>query len=63
MPREENFRQTLRAKIGEFCLHAAARSGADDRLALKQLCCCIARSPLDKERVQTGAAGQVALKS
>ena len=62
MPREANFKQTLCADIDGFSLHAAVRCGADDRRALEQLCRCITRPALANERVQTNAAGQVALK-
>ena len=38
------------------------RCAADDRQALEQLCRHITRPALANERVQTNAAGQVALK-
>ena len=38
------------------------RCAADDRQALEQLCRYITRPALANERVQTNAAGQVALK-
>ena len=62
MPRERDFKQTLCADVDGFSLHAAVRSGADDRQALEQLCRCITRPALANERVQTNAAGQVVLK-
>ena len=44
MPRERDFKQTLCADVDGFSLHAAVRSGADDRQALEQLCRYITRS-------------------
>ena len=62
MPRDADFKQYLCADIDGFSLHAAVRCGADDREALEQLCRYITRPALANERVQTNAAGQVALK-
>ncbi|MDO9092174.1 MAG: transposase [Rubrivivax sp.] len=62
MPRDGDFKQTLCADIDGFSLHAAVRSGADDRQALEQLCRYITRPALANERVQTNAAGLVVLK-
>jgi hypothetical protein len=62
MPREKDFKHTLCADIDGLSLHAAVRSGADDRQALEQLCRYITRPALTNERVQTNAAGQVVLK-
>ena len=45
-----------------FSLHAAVRSGADERQALEQLCRHMTRPVLADERMQCNAAGQVALK-
>jgi len=52
----------LGADIDGFSLLAAVRCGADDRVALEQLCRYITRPGLANERVQTNAAGQVVLK-
>ena len=38
MPRDADFKQTLRADSNGFSLHAAVRCAADDRQALEQLC-------------------------
>ena len=38
MPRDAEFKQTLRADSHGFSLHAAVRCGADDRQSLEQLC-------------------------
>ena len=54
--------QTLCADVDGFSLHAAVRSGADDRQALEQLCRYITRPAVANERVQTNAAGQVVLR-
>ena len=62
MPRERDFKQTLCADVDGFSLHAAVRSGADDRQALEQLCRYITRPAVANERVQTNAAGQVVLR-
>ena len=62
MPRDADFKQTLCADIDGFSLHATVRCGADDRQALEQLCHYITRPALANDRVQTNAAGQVALK-
>ena len=62
MPRDADFKQTLRADSNGFSLHAAVRCAADDRQALEQLCRYITRPSLANERVQTNAAGQVVLK-
>ena len=62
MPRERNFKQTLCADVDGFSLHAAVRSGADDRPALEQLCRYIIRPAVANERVQTNAAGQGVLR-
>ena len=62
MPREKDFKQALYVDNNGFSLHAAVRSGADDRQALEQLCRYIARPALPNERVQTNAARQVVLK-
>lgn len=61
MPREKDFKQTLRADTQGFGLQAAVRCAADDRRALEQLCRTITRPALANERVQTNAAGQVVL--
>jgi len=61
-PRDADFKQALCADIQGFSLHAAVRCGADDRLALEQLCRYTTRPALVNERVQTNAAGQVMLK-
>lgn len=62
MPRDAEFKQQLCADIDGFSLHAAVCCGADYRQALEQLCRYITRPALAKERVQTNAAGQAALK-
>jgi hypothetical protein len=62
MPSEPDFNQTLCADNSRFSLHVAARCTADDRQALEQPCRYITRLALPSERVQTTAAGQVALK-
>ena len=62
MPREKDFKQSLRADIDGSSLHAAVRCAADDRQALEQLCRYITRTAVANERVQTNAAGQVVLK-
>ena len=62
MPRGTEFKQMLFADSKVLSLHAAVRCGVDDRQALEQLCCYITRSALANERVQTNAAGHVALK-
>ena len=56
MPRDTDFKQTLRADRNGFSLHAAGRGGADDRQALEQMCRHITRPALANERVQTNAA-------
>ena len=53
--------QSLCADVDGFSLHAAVRSGADDRQALEQRCGYITRPAVVNERVQTNAAGQVVL--
>ena len=62
MPRAGDFKQTLCADVDGFSLHAAVRSGADDRQALEQLCRHITRPAVANERVQTNAAGQMVLR-
>ena len=62
MPWDADFKQSLCANIDGFSLNAAVRCGADDRLALEQLCRHITRPVLANERGQTNAAGQVVLK-
>ena len=62
MPREKDFKQPLCADIEGFSLHAALRCAADDRQTLEQLGRYNARPALANERVQTNAAGRVALK-
>lgn len=62
MPLDADFKKTLCADIDGFSLHAAVRCSADDRHGQEQLCRCITRPALANERVQTNAAGQVALK-
>ena len=62
MPREKDLKQTLRADIDGFHLHAAVRCAADDRHALEQLCRYINCPALANKRVQTNAAVQVVLK-
>jgi hypothetical protein len=62
MPRKADFKQTLCADSNGFSLHAAVRCTADDRQALEQLCRYITRPALANERVQTNAAGHVALR-
>jgi hypothetical protein len=54
--------KALPGLVSGLTLHAAVRSGADDRQALEQLCRYITRPALANERVQTNAAGQVVLK-
>jgi hypothetical protein len=61
MPREAVPRQSLRADIAGFSLHAAVRCEAHDRERLEQLCRYITRSALSDERVQCNAARQVEL--
>ena len=51
MPRQRDFKQTLCADVDGFSLHAAVRSGADDRQALEQLCRYITRPAVANERV------------
>ena len=51
MPRERDFKQTLCADVDGFSLHAPVHSGADDRLALEQLCRYITRPAVANERV------------
>jgi hypothetical protein len=51
----------VRRQRNGISLHAAVRCAADDRQALEQLCRCITRPAMANERVQTNAAGQVAL--
>lgn len=55
-------RKPLCADNNGFSLHAAVRCTADGRQPLEQLCRYITRPALANERVQTNAAGQVALK-
>jgi hypothetical protein len=62
MPRQKDFKQTLRADMQGFSLHAAVRCAADDRQSLEQLRRYITRPALANERVQTNAAGQVVPK-
>ncbi len=61
MPRDVDFKRTLRADMQGFSLHAAVRCSADDRQALEQLCHYITRPALANERVQSNVAGQVVL--
>ena len=60
--REAAFKRDLCADINGFSLHAAVRCGADERLALEQLCRLITRPALANERVRRNTSGQGALK-
>ena len=62
MPRDAAFTQALCVDVQGFSLHAAVRSGADERQRLEQVYRYITRPALANERVQCNAAGQVVLK-